>query len=164
MINRLRRVSPSTWADLVSILLLVYVIFWALHPSLLFSNTTITGGDTGAHVAMPAYMRDHLGFPWHLTSWYPGWFDGMPLYTYYFVLPDFLAVLASFVIPFAVAMKLATALGSLIMPLSAYVMGRLFRAPRPVPVALAAATLPFLFSSAFTIDGGNLFSTLAGEY
>ena len=164
VINRLRRVSPSTWADLVAILLLVYVIFWSLHPSLLFSTTTITGGDTGAHVAMPAYMRDHLGFPWHLTSWYPGWFDGMPLYSYYFVLPDFLAVLASFVIPFAVAMKLATAVGSLIMPLSAYVMGRLFRAPRPVPVALAAATLPFLFSSAFTIDGGNLFSTLAGEY
>ena len=26
------------------------------------------------------------------------------------------------------------------------------------------ATLPFLFDASFTIDGGNLFSTMAGEY
>ena len=164
VIQRLRNVSPTTWADFGAIVLLTYVIFWALHPSLLFSTTTVTGGDMGAHVAMPAYMHDHLGLPWHLTSWYPGWFAGMPLYTYYFVLPDLFAALASFIIPFTIAMKLATVAGSLIMPLSAYVMGRCFRAPRPIPVALAAGTLPFLFSSAFTIDGGNLFSTLAGEY
>ena len=43
-------------------------------------------------------------------------------------------------------------------------MGRLFGAPRPIPAALALATLPFLFDASFTIDGGNLFSTMAGEY
>ena len=37
-------------------------------------------------------------------------------------------------------------------------------APRPLPTLLAAATLPFLFDYTFTIYGGNLFSTLAGEY
>jgi len=26
----------------------------------------------------------------NLTPWYPGWFAGMPAYTYYFVLPDLL--------------------------------------------------------------------------
>ena len=35
---------------------------------------------------------------------------------------------------------------------------------RPLPACLAAATLPFLFETSFTISGGNLFSTLAGEY
>jgi len=35
---------------------------------------------------------------------------------------------------------------------------------RPGPAVLAAATLPFLFDYSFTIYGGNLFSTLAGEY
>ncbi len=34
----------------------------------------------------------------------------------------------------------------------------------PIPAALAAFTLPYLFDYTFTIDGGNLFSTLAGEY
>jgi hypothetical protein len=33
-----------------------------------------------------------------------------------------------------------------------------------VPTVLAALTLPFLFDYTFTIYGGNLFSTLAGEY
>src|ERR1019366_4190785 len=88
----------------------------------------------------------------------------MPAYTYYFVLPDYFAVLASYLIGFAVAFKLATIMGSVLMPVGAYVMARLFRAPRPVPVALALATLPFLFDASFTIDGGNLFSTMAGEY
>ena len=55
-------------------------------------------------------------------------------------------------------------LGSVLMPITAYAMGRLFRAPRPIPAALAIATLPFLFDATFTIDGGNLFSTMAGEY
>jgi len=88
----------------------------------------------------------------------------MPAYTYYFVLPDILATLGSYVITFAVAMKLATILGSVLMPITAYMMGRLFKAPRPIPVALSIATLPFLFDASFTIDGGNLFSTMAGEY
>jgi len=41
-------------------------------------------------------------------------------------------------------------------------MGRLFKAPRPIRTALSIATLPFLFDASFTIDGGNLFSTMAG--
>ena len=34
----------------------------------------------------------------------------------------------------------------------------------PIPAILAAFTLPFLFDYTYTIYGGNLFSTLAGEY
>jgi hypothetical protein len=136
---------------------------WQLHPNLLFSQSLITGGDTGSHLALPAYLRS-TGDLFNLTPWYPGWFAGMPAYTYYFVLPDLLATLGSYVITFAVAMKLATILGSVLMPITAYMMGRLFKAPRPIPAALAIATLPFLFDASFTIDGGNLFSTMAGEY
>ena len=33
-----------------------------------------------------------------------------------------------------------------------------------MPACLAAATLPFLFEPSFTIYGGNLLSTLAGEF
>ncbi len=123
----------------------------------------MTGGDTGSHVALPAYLRSQ-GNLFNLTPWYPGWFAGLPAYTYYFVLPDLLAALGSYVITFAVAMKMATIIGSILMPITAYMMGRLFKAPRPIPAALAMATLPFLFDASFTIDGGNLFSTMAGEY
>ena len=151
------------WLDVVAVGAVIVVTLWSLHPALLVSSSTITGGDTGAHLALPAYLRS-LGDPFGLTPWYPGWFAGMPAYTYYFVLPDVLALWASYVINAAVAFKLATILGSLLLPVGAYLLGRLFRAPRPVPAALAMATLPFLFDASFTIDGGNLFSTMAGEY
>jgi len=87
----------------------------------------------------------------------------MPAYTYYFVLPDLLAWFGSYIVGFAIAFKLATILGSVLMPVTAYMMGRLFKAPRPIPAALAVATLPFLFDASFTIDGGNLFSSMAGS-
>ncbi len=159
----LRERSLLFWMDCFAIVSVVVVVVWAMHPNLLFSSTLVTGGDTGAHVVLPAFLRSQ-GDLWHVTPWYPGWFDGMPAYTYYFILPDYFAVLASYVINFAVAFKLATIAGSVLMPVGAYVMARLFRAPRPVPAALALATLPFLFNASYTIDGGNLFSTLAGEY
>ena len=66
--------------------------------------------------------------------------------------------------PYAVAFKLTTVLGSLLLPICAYAMGRLFSLRAPIPACLAACTLPFLFEPSFTIVGGNLFSTFAGEY
>ena len=164
MRERLARIDRVTWLELAALGLLTYIVLWALHPDLLLSNTTANGGDMGAHVAMPAFLHQHLGIPWRFTPWYPGWFAGMPLYTYYFVLPDALAAIASFVIPATIAFKLATALGSLLMPLSAYIMGRLLRLTRPIPIMLSAAIVVFLFDGSYTIYGGNLFSTLAGEY
>ncbi|MGB7104901.1 MAG: hypothetical protein WBD82_09920 [Acidimicrobiales bacterium] len=155
--------TPQRLLDGAFVLAVIFVTIISLHPSLLISPSLITGGDTGSHLAAPAYLKT-TGNIFNFTPWYPGWFDGIPLYTYYFVLPDVLASFFSYVIGFAVAMKLATVLGSVLMPITAYAMGRLFRAPRPVPVALAMATLPFLFDASFTIDGGNLFSTMAGEY
>lgn len=155
--------TPLRVLDAVLVFVIIFVTVWSLHPTLLFSSSLITGGDTGAHVALPAYLRT-TGDLFNFTPWYPGWFDGIPAYTYYFVLPDVLATFLSYVIGFAVAMKLVTILGSVLLPITAYAMGKLFRAPRPVPVALAFATLPFLFDASFTIDGGNLFSTMAGEY
>jgi hypothetical protein len=158
-----RLLSPLALGDGLVIVIVWMITLWALHPSLLFSTSTITGGDTGAHVALGAYLKSH-GL-WHgLTPWYPGWFDGFPLYTYYFPLPDAFAALLSYVIPYTVAFKLATVLGSFLLPVAAYVMGRCFKAPRPIPAAMAASTLVFLFDVTYTIDGGNLFSTLAGEY
>jgi hypothetical protein len=46
----------------------------------------------------------------------------------------------------------------------AWAMGRLADMPFPGPPLLAVATLPFLFDTSFTIYGGNIPSTLAGEY
>ncbi len=140
----------------------IAVVLWQMHLPLLFTDTTTTGGDTGAHFMMPSLFNTIL-FP-HLTGWDPGWYDGYPAYTFYFVLPDVLVALASHVISYDVAFKLATVLGSVLLPIAAWALGRLFGLRAPIPAALAAATLPFLFDYTWTIYGGNLLSTLAGEY
>ncbi len=164
MLERLRKHNtPGARLDVAVILAVIVITVWELHPNLLFSGSLITGGDTGSHMVVPSYLKSQ-GNLFNLTPWYPGWFDGMPAYTYYFVLPDVIATFASYLISFAVAFKLATIMGSVLMPITAYLLGRLFKAPRPVPAALAVATLPFLFDASFTIDGGNLFSSMAGEY
>src|SRR5207248_8168996 len=50
------------------------------------------------------------------------------------------------------------------LPIAGYCLGRLSKLPFPVPAALAAATVPFIFDRSFTIYGGNAASTLAGEF
>ncbi len=127
---------------LIAVIGVIWVTLWQLHPSLLFSNTLVTGGDTGAHVALAAYLEHTLLPHGHLTGWYPGWYDGYPIYTYYFVLPDLLAALGAHVLGFDIAFKLATVLGALILPICAYAMGRLFGLKGALPSALAVATLP----------------------
>jgi len=163
--------GPTGWdrdlprlSVVIAIVGVLWVVLWQLHPNLLLSSSTTTGGDTGAHYILPAFLKGSLLTHGHLTGWFPGWYDGFPLYTYYFVFPDLLAALGSYLIPYGVAFKLATIAGSVLMPIAAYWCGRLFRLTAPIPAVLAVAILPFLFDSTFTIDGGNLFSTLAGEY
>lgn len=146
----------------------VVVVVWAvtlsqLHPELLLRATTTTGGDTGAHFAMPRFLQSLLGAG-QVRGWDPSWYNGYPIYTFYFVLPDLLVALAAKVLAYDLVFKWATVLGSLALPVAAWACGRLFRLRPPGPAALAAATLPFLFDYTWHIDGGNLFSTLAGEY
>ena len=158
-----RRTWP-TWADAAAVIGVTLVVLLQLHPDLLMAATTTAGGDTGGHVALPHVLEHTLLPRWRLTGWDPSWYDGFPLYTFYFPLPGVLVVGLNAVLPYTVAFKWVTVLGSLTLPVSAYAMGRLAGLRRPAPAALAAATLPFLFEPSFSIYGGNLLSTLAGEF
>jgi hypothetical protein len=148
----------------VAIVGVVAVALWQLHPNLLLASTTTAGGDTGAHVILPAYLKSNLLTHGRLTGWDPGWYDGFPLYTFYFPLPALLTVAFSAVTSYDVAFKLVTVLGTVTLPVAAWAFGRLSGLRDPGPGCLAAATLPFLFEPSFSIYGGNLLSTLAGEF
>ena len=150
-------------ATAAAVIGVIAVTLWQLHLPLLFQNTTTTGGDTGAHVMMPRYL-DSLLAHGHLTGWSPQWYDGYPIYTFYFVVPDLFAALLAKVIAYNVAFKWATVLGSVALPVTLWACARLFGMRRPAPGMLAVAALPLLFDYTYTIYGGNLFSTLAGEY
>ena len=63
-----------------------------LRPGTWFLETTPTGGDLGAHVWAPAYLRDVLLGEFRLTGWTHDWYAGFPAFTFYMVLPSLLVV------------------------------------------------------------------------
>ena len=139
-------------------------VFFTLQARLLLTATTANGGDTGAHVWWPAFMRDHLLPRLRLSGWTMDWYAGFPGGHFYFPLPSVLVVLLDLFLPYEVAFKLVTALGPVALPAAAYAFARGLRAPWPAPPLFAVATLPYLFFTGYTIYGGNLASTLAGEF
>ncbi len=165
LLSRLtRRSSWPAWATLAAVAGVTLVALSQLHPSLLLANTTTAGGDTGAHVILPAFLKSNLLTHGQITGWDPDWYDGFPLYTFYFPLPGLITVLFNAVVPYNVAFKLVTVLGTLTLPVCAWAFGRMAGLRDPGPSCLAAATLPFLFEPSFSIYGGNILSTMAGEF
>ena len=159
------RLSPrERWIGFIATAAASLYVWFTLQPDLLLSNTTTNGGDTGAHVWWPAFLRDHILPKWRLTGWAPDWYAGFPAGVFYFPLPSLLIVLLDVFLPYNVAFKLVTALGPIMLPVAAYFFARGIGARWPGPALFAVATLPFLFYTGYTIWGGNLASTLAGEY
>lgn len=160
----MRRLTTASIVTAITVVTAAVFTFLQLHPALLFSDTTPAGGDMGAHVWGPAFMRDHLLTNGRLTGWTPDWYAGFPAYTFYFPLPSLLIVALDLVVPYNVAFKLVTVLGVTTMPISAWFLGRSLRVPFPGPALMGIATVPFLFERFHTIWGGNIPSTLAGEF
>ena len=159
------RLSPrERWIGFATTAITSLYIWFTLQPDLLLSNTTANGGDTGAHVWWPAFLRDHILPKWRLTGWAPDWYAGFPAGVFYFPLPSLLVVVLDVFLPYNVAFKLVTALGPVMLPIAAYSFARGIGARWPAPPLFAVATLPYLFYTGYTIWGGNLASTLAGEF
>ncbi|MBK9180880.1 MAG: hypothetical protein IPM45_15170 [Acidimicrobiales bacterium] len=164
LVARARRVPVEGWITGAVVTACVVFTVLQLSPELLLANTTPAGGDMGAHVWGPAYLRDHLLPHGRVTGWTPDWYAGFPAYTFYMVVPSLVIVALDVLLPYGVAFKLVTVLGVLTLPVSAWAFGRLTRMRFPAPALLAVATVPFLFDRGFTIYGGNIPSTLAGEF
>ena len=237
-----------------------------LRPWLWFVDTTPTGGDLGAHVWAPAYLRDVLIGELRLTGWTHDWYAGFPAFTFYMVVPSLLvviidaglglheavfayiaavcaacavmlvvlrragrparqcwaaalavAVVAGFAtllvdgaaanralgglllpavagwwawyglrsrprwragaavaaaalallvvpMPYGVSLKLVAIAGVVALPVAVWAMTRLGGVGAEGRALAAAATLLFLFDRSFNIYGGNLMSTMAGEF
>jgi uncharacterized membrane protein len=139
-------------------------ILLQLQPGLIAAATTPAGGDMGAHVWGPAFLRDHLLPHGRITGWTQDWYDGFPAYHYYFPLPSLLIVLLDVVLPYGVAFKVVTVAGLIALPFAATALGKAVRLPFPTPALMAAATIPYVFDRFHTIWGGNAAATLAGEF
>lgn len=195
--------------DAVVLIVCIAFVLVQLGPRNLLSSTTPAGGDMGAHVWGPAYLRDHLLPNLQIAGWAPDWYAGFPAFQFYMVLPALAIValdlgiagagtivllagasvatlltirwwsnrqrryvalgaaigaLVAIDLPYGVAFKLISVSGALTLPLAAYAFGRLAGLRFPTPAMLAVGMLPFLFYRGFSIYGGNLASTLAGEF
>jgi len=88
----------------------------------------------------------------------------MPIINFYFPLPYLLIALLSKIIPYNIAFKIITVLGSFLLPACVYWMMKLFRFKYPYPLLSAMGATLFLFMESYSIYGGNFLSTLAGEF
>ncbi|MGB1682378.1 MAG: hypothetical protein ACPHFO_08565, partial [Acidimicrobiales bacterium] len=75
--------------------LATFFVAWNLQPDLVVQDTTPTGGDMGAHVWSPAYLRDVLLPEFRLTGWSPDWYAGFPAFTFYMIIPSLLIVIVN---------------------------------------------------------------------
>lgn len=144
---------------------------WRLELGALFRDTTTNGGDMGAHVWWPAYLRDHWFPSGRLAGWSPDWYAGFPVGQFYFPLPAVAIALVDLVLPYNVAFKLVSVSGAVLLPYAAYVFARGLRFPWPAPPLFAVTAVRYLFEvrhvgddNTWTIYGGNLASLLAGEF
>jgi hypothetical protein len=149
------------------------VLLAILHPSLLLRDTTTNGGDMGAHVWWPAFLREHWFNQLRISGWAPDWYAGFPAGQFYFPLPAVLIAVLDVALPYNIAFKLVTVSGVVLMPVGAYVFARGMQAPWPAPPAFALASVAYLVQTTalgatteapWTIYGGNIASTLAGEF
>jgi len=156
------------WIEVASTVLalaLTYgLLLWYLKPSLLLSQTVTAGGDTISHYVAARYLRDYLLPNGKIAGWMPGNFAGYPIFLFYFPLAFLLIAGLSLLVPFTVAFKLGTVAGTFALPLSTLVSLRWIGCPFPIPALGAILTLPFLLNTGNSMWGGNIPSTLAGEF
>ncbi len=167
LLARVLSTGHERWARLATFVVVAGAtafVIAQMHPGLLFLNTEDVGGDNAAHITAPYYMIHYLLPHGEIAGWDSWWFDGFPLYVFYFPLPALVVAFFNLFAPYAVAFKLVTVLGTVTLPICCYAFGRLCGFARPVPALLSAGSVVYLFNTSYTIDGGNVASTMAGEF
>ncbi|MEA1902061.1 MAG: hypothetical protein U9N56_00885 [Actinomycetota bacterium] len=140
------------------------IVLIVLNPWLILSSTTPTGGDMGAHVFGPAYLRDNLLPSGRIMGWSNDWFAGFPAFYFYFPLPSLTIVFLDLFLPYGVAFKMVTVMGLIALPPAIYFHTRAMTLGRQVSLIAAGAGAVFAFLESYSIYGGNIASTLAGEF
>ncbi|NQV07244.1 hypothetical protein HQ535_11900 [bacterium] len=153
------RLTPGLMAAIAALF-----AFFIMRPDQILASNTPTGGDMGAHVLIPAYLRDTLIPGGRVMGWSMDWYAGFPVLYFYFPLPAFTIVALDVLLPYGVAFKLVTVAGLVALPFASYYFARSMGFSRPVAAVGGVAGATFIYMESFSIFGGNTLSTLAGEY
>jgi hypothetical protein len=166
---RIVRLLVTSTALTVTTVIVMRIVHFTPIPGLgdqdlIFDRTTPTGGDMGAHVWAPAFLRDHLLPSGQIQGWTMDWYGGLPLYRFYMVIPALAIVALDVILPYGVAFKIVAVSGLVTFPAACWAFGRLAAFRHPIPELFAFGGLCFLLDESFEIYGGNVKSTMAGEY
>lgn len=150
----------------VAVVMISAAVLASMSPDLLLRAVTPTGGDMGAHVLGPAYLRDVLLPQGRIMGWSNHWFAGFPIFYFYFPLPSLVIVGLDLVLPYGVAFKLVSVMGLVALAPATYFLVRSMSFARPVAAVAAATGAAYAFMETPTpnIFGGTMASSLAGEF
>ena len=158
----MKSVSKNLNSNISQKLFYFIVLILFLRIDLVFANNTPTGGDMGAHiVAIDTFIKDFMP-NFQINGWSNDWFGGYPLYYFYFPLPAIITFFLNLIFPFGIAFKIMVVLSIILV---VYSIEKLMRkTSNQISIYGATAGLFYVFTESFTIYGGNLASTLAGQF
>jgi hypothetical protein len=164
MVNRV--LTVVTFAAIYLVLIKV------MHLNLILSRTTAAGGDMGSHHYIDTFLRTDLLPHYRITGWAPGWFAGIPMLTFYFPLPYLSIAALTPLMGNQIAFKVVTAAGPFLLPFTCWAAFKILRLREPAPILAACGSVVFLLMKQigpaevdqFNIWGGNIASTMAGEF
>ena len=133
-----------------------------LRIELVFSDLLPTGGDMGAHIVPTKFFVTELFNNFKLSGWSQDWFAGYPVYYFYFPLPPIITSLLNFLFPFSISFKTMVLISQVLLVVSIEMLMR--KKSKVFSFYGFGVGLLYLLTESFTIFGGNLASSLAGQY
>ena len=133
-----------------------------LRLELVFSDLLPTGGDMGAHIVPTKFFVTELFNNFKLSGWSQDWFAGYPVYYFYFPLPPIITSLLSLLFPFSISFKTMVLISQVLLVISIEMLMR--NNSKEFSFYGFGVGLLYLLTESFTIFGGNLASSLAGQY
>jgi len=137
---------------------LASIVPWAL----VFAPTTLCGGDNPAHPVLMLSMAESVFSHLSLIHYSYRFWGGFEAFQFYFVLPYLSGAILSRLIHPGIAFKLVTLFGIIGLPVGFYWMAAFLGLSRPVRAVAVLLSIPFLFTKAHVMWGGNIYSALAG--
>ena len=133
-----------------------------LRIDLILLNTLPTGGDMGAHIVPTKFFVEELFYNFKISGWSNDWFAGYPAYYFYFPLPPSIVAILNIILPFNVSFKIMVLIALVLLVVSIEKLIN-FKIGTLSYIGFAGGLL-YLLTESFTIFGGNLASSLAGQY
>ena len=157
--------APACLVDVLFVLGSAALVAATLGVRFLNSTNWPTGGDTASHILYAWLYASDLLFSGKVLPWIPEVFGGLPFLSYYFPLPFIIISLLSRLLEFGPAFKWGAFLAQMLLPGAVFIASRRWLVLSwPAALLGALGALAFLLHEQNSIWGGNLLSTLAGEF